>query len=252
MVKQNYIAIITTNPAEISEAIRLRYYLYKNREEPETVKQAPPKKRNSKNAKPRTRRISYGDGFDKHSSHIIVKDTQNDIIVASLRVMDAFAAFELGGFFSEAEFDLGRVLNSAYLAEISQVAFHPEHQNREVFHALWDKTNEHCREKRIDRAILNLAIPTSDKTQEVRQVVNHTTSKKYTDQQFKVTPYQSLPSMDVVKLHSEAQFVLSSCLENGAKVCGEAFWNKELRTADLILQVYGFNKEEKHLTQNVA
>jgi|GEM_PF-2635807 len=260
MVNQNYLATIvattTQNPAEISEAIRLRYHLYKNREEPETVKLPAPKKRNSKNVTPRKRRISYNDGFDKFSTHIIVKETQSNTIVASVRLMDAFAAFELGGFFSEAEFDLGKLLNSAYLAEMSQLVIHPEYQNNAVFNALWTCVNAYCQDNRIDRVILNLAIPVTETGQEIQQIVNHTKSAQFTDSQFKVNPYQKLPSMDVLAIRSEIPFVLESCLNNGAKACGEAYWNKELQTADMLLQIYDFasddSSQDKPFEQNVA
>lgn len=252
MVNQNYRAAITTSPAEISEVIRLRFHLYKNREEPETVKQAPPKKRNPKNALPKKRRISYTDGFDKFTTHIIVKDTQNDTIIAGLRIMDAFAAFELGGFFSESEFDLGKILNSAYIAEISQLVIHPEHQNQQAFNALWEMVCQYCQDNRIDRAILNLTLPVSETGQEIQPIVNHTRLKEYADPDFQVSSYQRIPSIDVLALRSEIPFVLDACLKNGAKACGEAYWNKELRTADLILQIYDFNQSEKPLEQNVA
>jgi len=270
----SYVASITDSHTEINAAIRLRFHLYKHCQMPETIKKLANGKQHLPKVQPKKQRVSFADGYDKYTTHIVVKEKNGNTIIAAARLMDSYAAFKLGGFFSETEFDLGNFQNSEYLAEISQVVIHPEHQNQKVFNVLWGAIGDYCQKNRIDRTILNLTLAITSDTQEnsreivwqdvqyVSQMVGKIKLENYEMLQFKVHPYQNLPKStlhleSVVQLHNDLPPMLRYSLNKGGKLCGDAYWDKELSTANVLLQISAFNREDsqnldKQSARNVA
>jgi len=259
----NYVARIAESHTEINAAIRLRFHLYKHHQMSETIKKLANGKQHPENVQLKKQRVTFTDGYDKYTTHIIVKEKNDNTIIAAARLMDSYAAFKLGGFFSETEFDLGNFQNSEYLAEISQVVIHPEHQNQKVFNILWGAIGDYCQENRIDRTILNLALPITRDNQEnsreivwqdvqyISQLVGQIKLENYEMLQFKVRPYQNLPKSNlhlesVVQLHNDLPPMFRYSLNKGGKLCGDAYWDKELGTANVLLQVSVFNREDSH------
>ena len=52
------------------------------------------------------------DGYDSFSQHLIIKDLDKEKVIAYVRIIDAFTAFNIGGFYCETQFNMQRILNN--------------------------------------------------------------------------------------------------------------------------------------------
>lgn len=79
------------------------------------------------------------DPWDEIFHHIVIEHTPSGEIVGSYRLQTGDMAEQHGGFYSEAEFDLGRLPRELLreTVEIGRACVHAEHRNGRVIHLLW-------------------------------------------------------------------------------------------------------------------
>lgn len=85
------------------------------------------------------------DRFDPHCHHLVVVDTtENDRVVGGYRLLMRAPAQTLGGFLSETEFDVSRLLQRTQaIAEVSRACVDPTYRSRGVMALLW-RGMYHC------------------------------------------------------------------------------------------------------------
>src|SRR5438034_4364603 len=70
------------------------------------------------------------DEFDSYCDHLIVRDTKTLRVVGTYRVMSPHAARRMGCYYSEREFDLGRLDNlRSSIAEAGRACIHPDYRS---------------------------------------------------------------------------------------------------------------------------
>ena len=68
------------------------------------------------------------DGYDSYAQHLVVKDLRTSKIIAYVRIIDAFTAFKIGGFYCETQFNVNKMLNNQqYHLEISRLVIDKEY-----------------------------------------------------------------------------------------------------------------------------
>jgi putative hemolysin len=79
------------------------------------------------------------DPWDEIFHHIVIEHAPSGEIVGSYRVQTGDMAEQHGGFYSEAEFDLGRLPRDLLrdAVEIGRACVHAAHRNGRVLHLLW-------------------------------------------------------------------------------------------------------------------
>ena len=79
------------------------------------------------------------DRFDAHCAHLIVRDEDNGRIVGCYRILSPDAARRTGGYYSETEFDLGRLDHlRPQMVEIGRACIDADYrQNAAVIALLW-------------------------------------------------------------------------------------------------------------------
>ncbi|WIV52079.1 GNAT family N-acyltransferase [Marivivens sp. LCG002] len=82
------------------------------------------------------------DAFDAHALHLLLKDRGR--VVGVYRLLDEARAKAAGGFYSEAEFDLGPLLSSGRkLLELGRSCLHPDYRGGQAMLLLWSAVSDH-------------------------------------------------------------------------------------------------------------
>jgi putative hemolysin len=92
------------------------------------------------------------DRFDALAKHLIAFDTtkKNDV-VGVYRLLNQDAATELGGFYSETEFDLSKLTNgSRKILEVGRSCVHADYRDGVVMYQLWQGVAAYVKAKQID------------------------------------------------------------------------------------------------------
>ena len=91
------------------------------------------------------------DEFDSYCDHLIVRDTNTLRVVGTYRVMSPHAARSMGRYYSEQEFDLGRLDNlRSSIAEAGRACIDPEYRSGSVIMLLWAGLAAFMRRERCD------------------------------------------------------------------------------------------------------
>src|SRR5262245_23431000 len=77
------------------------------------------------------------DRFDPYCEHLIVRDVVAGESVGTYRILSHEQARRVGGFYSETEFHLTRVLGLRGLVELGRACVDPRHRNGTVLAFLW-------------------------------------------------------------------------------------------------------------------
>ncbi|GFG67338.1 hypothetical protein MKUB_48280 [Mycobacterium kubicae] len=124
-----YSVLISTDPADIEAAQRLRYLTFA-----EEMGAALPQAIRG----PLTGQMIDVDQFDPHSEHLLARDETSGQIVGCYRLLPPEGARAAGGIFADTIFDIGG-LNELRpsLVELGRASVHPEHRNGAVMGLLW-------------------------------------------------------------------------------------------------------------------
>ncbi len=181
------------------------------------------------------------DGYDSYAQHLIVKDLRTLKIVAYVRIIDAFTAFKIGGFYSETQFNLREVFNQQkYLMEISRLAIHPDYNNEQIAQLLWSGLSQYALDNGVDAIIGSLSIALGHDINQTSQLIAQLKATQKNNNKVRVSPYQLLPeNKKTFRLNYSRSNHNAPCLNflfsKGFTLCGDAHWNKSLNTAELFV-----------------
>lgn len=181
------------------------------------------------------------DGYDSYAQHLIIKDLRRSKIIAYIRMIDAFTAFKIGGFYCETQFNVQRMFSDQkYYMEISRLVIDQGYDNDLIAKLLWTGITQYALESGVDAIIGSLSIPLTDKHQETGQMIAHFKTKYMSNSKLRVFPYQLLPdNTPIMRFNFASKQTESACLDyffsQGIDLCGEAHWNKSLNTAELFI-----------------
>lgn len=124
-----YSVVISTDPADIEAAQRLRYRTFAE----EMGAKLPQAIRG-----PLTGQMIDVDQFDPYSDHLLAKDAATGQVVGCYRLLPPDGAAAAGGIFADTIFDIGGVneLRSS-LVELGRASVHADHRNGAVMGLLW-------------------------------------------------------------------------------------------------------------------
>ncbi|WP_204802182.1 GNAT family N-acetyltransferase [Mycobacterium riyadhense] len=124
-----YSVMISTDPADIEAAQRLRYRVFAD----ELGAALPRAIRGSL-----TGEMIDVDQFDPHSDHLLAKDETSGQIVGCYRLLPPDGARAAGGLFADTIFDIGGLNRlRPKLVELGRASVHAEHRNGAVLGLLW-------------------------------------------------------------------------------------------------------------------
>ncbi|HCM06748.1 MAG TPA: hemolysin [Oceanospirillales bacterium] len=177
------------------------------------------------------------DPFDDICLHLIVKDSLSNSIVGYSRIITSDLISSPAEFYTASEFDIAPIIqpHSRYM-EIGRTSVDPNFRSGAVIGLLWSKIGQYMNEHKIDYLMGCASISMQDGGAKAISVVNHLRENHFTNNELRATPRIPLPQFDIDidgKQHIPA--LLKTYIRMGAKVCGEAFLDRDFNVADVVI-----------------
>lgn len=233
----NFEVKITQEPLELKKARKLRL------KDLSILASDKFDKKNTKNNTLRSKQLIeqqqmlIHDGYDSFADHLVIIDHDNDEVIAYVRLIDAYTAYKIGGYYCETQFNLNKLFKrQTFYLEMSRLVINPEYNNRETAALLWSGIVQHVQNKGIDAIIGTLSVPLSQGAM-TYSLLQHLKKNHISNSHCRVQPYQLLPDSGISSEHCSHQGnpVVEYFFEQGFKLCGDAYWNKELNHAELFI-----------------
>jgi putative hemolysin len=177
------------------------------------------------------------DKFDDICLHLLVKDSLSNNIVGYSRILTSDLVSSASEFYSASEFHIDPIIQpDVRYMEIGRTCVDPNYRSGAVIGLLWSKIGQHMNEHRIDYLMGCASISMLDGGAKAISVLNHLRENHFTSDELRVTPKTPLPQFEIDidgKQHIPA--LLKTYLRMGAKVCGEAFLDKDFNVADVVI-----------------
>lgn len=228
------VARITTDPAEIHQALQLRYRVFA-----EGMGANLP---------------TAGEGIDKDSfddvcHHLIVKDVHNDCVVGYSRILTNELAEQTGGFYSATEFDLSNIIKPGkrYM-EIGRTCVDPDYRSGAVIGLLWGGIAQYMAANKMDYLMGCASISLADGYSKAIAVIDYLREKHFTSEDMRAEPKIQMPSTSVdLDGKSLVPPLLKAYLRIGVKVCGEPFLDKDFNVCDALILLGKDDMNQRYL-----
>lgn len=177
------------------------------------------------------------DEFDPFCDHLIVRDTRSDLVVGTYRILTYGGAAQAGGFYSETEFDLSRILCLApHLVEVGRSCVNLEHRRGPAITLLWAGLAQYM-ERFGHRYLIGCAsISMADGGHEALKLYESLKERHLSPPEWRVFPFRPLP-LERSQRIGEPRLppLLKGYLRLGAYICGDPAWDPDFNTADLLV-----------------
>jgi putative hemolysin len=168
----------------------------------------------------------------------VVRDEPGGPAIACARLLDGAGALAAGGFYSQQEFDLTRVLTlPGRLLELGRVCVAPERRGGAALAALWSGLARAAAAAKADHLIGCASVPFDPET-EALAPLRETLRARWTPDALRAYPRRPVPR-DAAGAAKAARLpaLLAAYLRLGAKVAGEPGWDPDFGTADFLVVV---------------
>ncbi len=179
------------------------------------------------------------DEFDACCDHLIVRDTQSLKVVGTYRVLSPSAIEKTGGFYSEKEFDLSRLVHlRTRITEAGRACIHPDYRSGGVIMMLWAGLAACMRKEKSDFLIGCASVSLADNGDTINAVYRKLAEDQIAPPEYRVTPHLPFPLHDEpVPEKWTTPPLIKGYLKSGAWVCGEPAWDSDFHSADLFMML---------------
>lgn len=176
------------------------------------------------------------DRLDAHCQHLIVTTAAGNVI-GTYRMLTSDAAQSAGGYYSEAEFDVGALVASdRKLLEIGRSCVLPEYRTGATIALLWSGIAEYLMASGHDALIGCASIPLAASSTAGAYLARFLAEAHPAPADLGVVPRRRLPfASDAPDTPMSVPPLLKGYLRSGAVVCGEPCWDPDFNCADLFL-----------------
>ncbi|MCZ4306891.1 GNAT family N-acetyltransferase [Zoogloeaceae bacterium G21618-S1] len=175
------------------------------------------------------------DIYDPFCEHLIVRDEDQGKIVGTYRILPPDAARRVGGYYSENEFDITRLLHLRdRMVEIGRSCIDADYRSGAVIALLWSGLARYMQENGYDYLIGCASVSMADGGHHAASLYNQLRDKHMAPLEYRVFPRAALP-LDKLRgdLETEAPPLIKGYLRAGAWVCGDPAWDPDFNVADL-------------------
>ncbi len=175
------------------------------------------------------------DIYDPFCEHLIVRDEDAGRIVGTYRILSPSAARKVGGYYSENEFDLTRLLHLRNrLVEIGRSCIDAEYRSGAVIALLWSGLARYMQENGYDYLVGCASISMADGGHSAASLYHRLRDAHLSPLEYRVFPRCPLPLQALrTDLPAEAPPLIKGYLRAGAWICGDPAWDPDFNTADL-------------------
>jgi len=194
------------------------------------------------------------DYFDQYAMHLMVLHEVTGEVIATTRLMNSTQAAAAGAFYSETEFDMETILElKAKFLEIGRTCIAESYRNGAALSLLWRGIVRLAVIEEIDFLIGCASIPLNNSTAYAHSIMRYLKKHAYTPEVLRVYPRQDLPE----NINNETTDVilptlLKGYLKLGAKVCGEACYDKDFHVADVLILLHRKQLEKRFKRHMIA
>lgn len=178
------------------------------------------------------------DRYDPHCAHLLAREGADGRVVACLRLLDGTSAMRAGGYYSQQEFDMTRVLlQPGKILEVGRTCVARDRRDGATLSALWSGLAREALARGADHLIGCASVPFDPETEALSPLAESLKSY-WTGDDLRVFPRRPVPR-DAEMPSNEVRLpsLLAAYLRLGAKVCGEPSWDPEFGTADFFVRV---------------
>lgn len=216
-----YQVVLADSEAELREAQRLRYKVFAE----------------EMGARLATPLPGYDiDGYDAHCDHLLVRELESGDVVGTYRILTPAAAKNVG-YYSEQEFDLGRLSHlRGRMAELGRSCVHFDHRSGGVIARLWMGLADYMTRAGYEHIVGCASIGMADGGHVAASVYRQVAERYLAPAEWRAVPNTRLP---VESLDDGSTAPLPPLIKGytrlGAMVCGEPAWDPDFNTADLLM-----------------
>lgn len=176
------------------------------------------------------------DIFDPFCEHLIARDDDSGEVVGTYRILPPDAAKRIGGYYSEQEFDLCRLVHlRPRLVEIGRSCVHPDYRTGATIALLWSGLAKYMASGGYDTLIGCASISIADGGHSAASLFSGL-GAHMGPLEYRVFPRHPLPLAALRQdLPATLPPLIRGYLRAGAWVCGEPAWDPDFNTADLLL-----------------
>jgi putative hemolysin len=179
------------------------------------------------------------DRYDPHCEHLLVRDAASGDVVGTYRILSGERSVAAGGFYSETEFDLGRVKHlRGQIMEMGRACVHPDYRSGATITLLWAGLADFILRHKVQYLLGCASIPMHDGGQHAAAVFRRLERDRMAAADWRVFPHCRLP-LERLRGEDSADIpaLIRAYLRIGAVVCGEPAWDPDFNTADLLLML---------------
>jgi putative hemolysin len=177
------------------------------------------------------------DIFDKYCEHLLVREIDGNKVVGTYRILSPDQAQRIGGYYSQGEFDLTRLLHlSERMVEVGRSCVHWDYRDGATISQLWGGLAQYMQQQRHEYLIGCASISMADGGHVAASIYRKLHRIYSAPLEYSVFPRNPLP------LHALNQYLdapipplIKGYLRLGAYICGEPAWDAEFNTADLFM-----------------
>ncbi len=197
------------------------------------------------------------DRFDKFCDHLLVRDHGNDNVVGTYRILPPEQARIAGGYYSETEFDLSRLMHLRdRMVEVGRSCVHPDYRDGATITQLWSGLADYIGKNGHEYLIGCASISMGDGGHYAASVYNKVHKLYAAPAEYRVFPHCRLP---LESLNRELDVIIPPLIKGylrlGAYIAGEPAWDPDFNCADLfiLLPVSRLNaRYAKHFMRQTA
>ncbi|HEX2603278.1 MAG TPA: GNAT family N-acyltransferase [Oxalicibacterium sp.] len=179
------------------------------------------------------------DEYDDYCDHLIVRDTKTLKVVGTYRVLSPSAARKIGKYYSESEFDLGRLDNlRGSIAEAGRACIHPDYRSGGVIMMLWAGLAAFMKRENCEYLIGCASVSLADGGHNAAALYHALSDTNLAPAEYRVTPHLPFPIEERKPGHvPNVPPLIKGYLRGGAWVCGEPAWDPDFHSADLFMML---------------
>ncbi len=178
------------------------------------------------------------DRFDPYCQHLLVRCMDTDEVVGCYRILTDTQARLAGGYYSETEFDLTRILSiPGRFIEVGRTCVHPDFRSGATIALLWNGLARFIVMNQIEYLIGCASIPLTTGTKKASVIYDRLANNHLAPAEWRVFPKVPLPRIQLTGTDEAAEIppLVKAYLRVGAKICGAPAWDPDFNVADLFI-----------------
>lgn len=177
------------------------------------------------------------DRFDAFCDHLLVRDSENDKVVGTYRMLPPEQAAKAGGYYSETEFDMTRLANLRdRMVEVGRSCVHQDYRDGATITQLWSGLADYIGKNGHEYLIGCASISMSDGGHYAASVYDKVHKLHGAPSEYRVFPHYPLPLQALNRnLEVTVPPLIKGYLRLGAYIAGQPAWDPDFNTADLFI-----------------